>query len=581
MDQWAECLEMIDGDSSAWRRYLDEDPPESLADRARLAMIRKLIGEGHAGTALDARSRLSPELQAQADEALLEVDDPSIRLEAARRLTVSAPLRLRSVDPDLDRQLLQGLGEEQRLRRARAWLRDGSPSQVLAELRPLRWRGANEVQRRHVVARAELDRGSPRGALRVLPNGRDAGAEDWQLRARAHRNRAWSLWPGRGERAAFTDCATAAGRAIQDNAPLEVRHRALALRLECATEAERLDDALEAWWMLAREGWVDSRRGWLGRRLGVALANRGGFRNEVLALAEVLPSHSRCLRFWAAIDSATELSPLEGLAEGDVPDLYSLWVRDAAGFPPAQDISLAPAVLAAEPPASVGRLIAAGAETEAAREWRRIRRRRGTFPGEAVAGSALAMQVGFPLETIRWLRAASPHLGSVHMRTVPENIARAYLPLRWPSELLVAARESGLDPWLVAAVARQESGFTAHAVSPRGAIGVLQMLPSTASVHSRALGLGGNPDLRNPGINLRLGTRELARLIQRFGNVEPALAAYNAGETRIRGWWKRQPDPRRFTEEIPIPETYNYVRRVMYLSEAYRLVHSEAWRNPP
>jgi soluble lytic murein transglycosylase len=165
------------------------------------------------------------------------------------------------------------------------------------------------------------------------------------------------------------------------------------------------------------------------------------------------------------------------------------------------------------------------------------------------------------------------------MRTVPENIGRAYLPLRWPSELLAAARESGLDPWLVAAVARQESSFTAHAVSPRGAIGVLQMLPSTASVHSRALGLGGNPDLRDPGTNLRLGTRELARLIQRFGDVEPALAAYNAGETRIRGWWKREPDPRRFTEEIPIPETYNYVRRVMYLSEAYRLVHSEAWRN--
>ena len=135
--------------------------------------------------------------------------------------------------------------------------------------------------------------------------------------------------------------------------------------------------------------------------------------------------------------------------------------------------------------------------------------------------------------------------------------------------------------WLGAAVARQESGFTAHAVSPRGAIGVLQMLPSTALVHARALGLGRNPDLRDPGTNLRLGSRELARLVQRFGEVEPALAAYNAGETRIRSWWKRQPEPRRFTEEIPISETYNYVRRVMYLSEAYRLVHSEAWRSPP
>jgi soluble lytic murein transglycosylase len=313
----------------------------------------------------------------------------------------------------------------------------------------------------------------------------------------------------------------------------------------------------------------------------VALATRGGVRNEVLALAEVLPDHNRCLRFWAAIGSANELPLLEDLAEAEVPDLYSLWAREATGLPPAQDVTLAPAVSPANRPASVERLIAAGDESEAAREWRRIRRLRGTFPAEAVAGSALAVQVGFPLETIRWLRAASPHLGSVHLRPVPENIVRAYLPLRWQAELLAAARESGLDPWLVAAVARQESGFTAHAVSPRGAIGVLQMLPSTALVHARALGLGRNPDLRDPGTNLRLGTRELARLVQRFGDVEPALAAYNAGETRIRGWWRRQPDPTRFTEEIPIPETYNYVRRVMYLSEAYRLVHSEVWRNPP
>ncbi len=272
---------------------------------------------------------------------------------------------------------------------------------------------------------------------------------------------------------------------------------------------------------------------------------------------------------------------LEKLAEAGVPDLYSLWSRNALGLPPAQTISLAPAVSPAELPASVERLIAAGAEKDAALEWRRIRRLRDTIPEEAAAGSALAMEVGFPLETIRWLRAASQYLGTVHMQSVPENIARAYLPLRWRVELLAAATESGVDPWLIAAVARQESSFTAHAVSPRGAIGVMQMLPSTARGHARALGIGQNPDLRDPGTNLRLGARELAHLIQRFDAVEPALAAYNGGETRIRGWWKRQPDPRRFTEEVPIPETYNYVRRVMYLSEAYRLAHSEAWRSPP
>ena len=67
-------------------------------------------------------------------------------------------------------------------------------------------------------------------------------------------------------------------------------------------------------------------------------------------------------------------------------------------------------------------------------------------------------------------------------------------------------------------------------------------------------------------------------LMRRFGAVEPALAAYNGGLTRVRGWWKRWPERHLFTEEIPIPETYNYVRRVIFLSEAYRLAYEEEWR---
>jgi soluble lytic murein transglycosylase-like protein len=70
-------------------------------------------------------------------------------------------------------------------------------------------------------------------------------------------------------------------------------------------------------------------------------------------------------------------------------------------------------------------------------------------------------------------------------------------------------------------------------------------------------------------------------LIRSFGALEPALAAYNGGLTRVRAWWKRWPERHRFVEEIPIPETYNYVRRVVYLSEAYRLVYDDIWRSTP
>jgi len=165
------------------------------------------------------------------------------------------------------------------------------------------------------------------------------------------------------------------------------------------------------------------------------------------------------------------------------------------------------------------------------------------------------------------------------MSRVPVNVVEAYLPLRWHEALRSAAREFDLDPWLLAGLARQESIFNATARSPAGARGAVQLLPGTARGHAVALGLGRSPDLFDPEINLRLGARELARLIRKFDAVEPALAAYNAGERRVRDWWKRSPDRYLFTESIPIPETYSYVRRVRFLAEAYRRVWSDTWKN--
>jgi soluble lytic murein transglycosylase len=226
----------------------------------------------------------------------------------------------------------------------------------------------------------------------------------------------------------------------------------------------------------------------------------------------------------------------------------------------------------------VSRLVDAGAHRAAALQWRRIRLTRDPAPEEALAGSLYAASVGRQNDAIAWLRAGFPELGTVTMTTAPENVIQAYLPLRWRDALLAAAREFGIDPWLVAAVARQESTFSAHAVSPRNAVGVLQLLISTATPHARQLGLATPPDLHDPELNIRLGTRELAYLLRRFGSVEPALAAYNGGETRVRRWWRRQPDHQLFTEEIAIPETYNYVRRVVYLSEAYRIIYADGRR---
>jgi soluble lytic murein transglycosylase len=578
MAVWAACLERTAAGVDAWRRYLEDRPPESLAVRARLALIQALIDRGSHDVALAERSTLPEEDRSKVDELLFAVDDQDIRLEAARRLVVENPSFLASADRELDRRLASKLPPEERLERAAALRRAGRSSHAASELRGARWSGEHEHQRRRELARAELESGSPTRALNALPSGRKAGAEDHVLRAQAFRNRGWHFFPSRSDQRYFRDCLAAAESAVVLDSTVEQRQAALILQLECSTQAGELDTALESWRILEAEHWNDPRRDWLGRRLGVALARDIGETPAVHEIARSLPIQTRCLRYWIAANSADGSSEFAALADVGIADLYGQWSRQAVAQRSTVAPGFSPSVTAGEPPLSVDQLLAAGSKTEALRQWRRIRRARSPIPAEALAAAELAAGHGLPADSIHWLRSGFPELGTVDMTQAAENAVRAYLPLRWGEAVVAAAHETGLDPWLIAGVARQESGFVAHARSPKGAVGVLQLLPSTARLHARALGLGSQPDLKDPGLNLRLGARELSALIRRFGTVEPALAAYNGGLTRVRGWWKRWPDRHRFTEEIPVPETYNYVRRVVFLSEAYRLAYDEDWR---
>jgi soluble lytic murein transglycosylase len=578
LETWADCLERTDADVDGWRRFLADRPPADLAARARLELIDLLMRDGRVDEALAERDRLPDDRQPEADLLVLAAGDPQTALAAARRLAVSDPARLRRADRALDRQVLSTLGANDRLARSRAWRRRGSPERAAAELRSQRWQGENEVGRRRELARAEIEAGAPLRALRVLPAGADSEAADLALRASALRGRAWFLWPGASGRGAFADCATAASRALAEGAEEEVRTESLTLLMECATEAGRLDEALSAWWRLEASGWFGERRGWLGRRLGIAVARTGRMAAEAAQLARALPAHARSIRYWLA-EQTDDQAEFRSLAEQPLPDLYALWSLDRLGAEPPATLNTVPAIGEAPPPASVSLLLDAGLERSAARQWRRIARQRSVSPAEALAASRQAAAAGLATASIRWLRAGFPELGSIDSANAPADALETYLPLRFRDALQAAARESRVDPWLVAAIARQESGFVAEALSPRGAVGVLQLIPSTARGHARALGLSLPPDLRNPEINIRLGAREIAYLVRRFGAVEPALAAYNGGETRTRRWWRRHDDRRHFTEDIPIPETYNYIRRVTFLSEAYRLLYDEMWRS--
>lgn len=111
-----------------------------------------------------------------------------------------------------------------------------------------------------------------------------------------------------------------------------------------------------------------------------------------------------------------------------------------------------------------------------------------------------------------------------------------------------AARRHQLNPTLVAAMVRQESGFDPSAVSPRGALGLLQLMPETA----QRFGIDAE-DLHDPARNLEAGARYLAWLSRHFdGDLDSVLAAFNSGEGTVE----------RYQGVPPYPETRRYIERI-------------------
>ncbi|HKF63384.1 MAG TPA: lytic transglycosylase domain-containing protein [Dongiaceae bacterium] len=138
----------------------------------------------------------------------------------------------------------------------------------------------------------------------------------------------------------------------------------------------------------------------------------------------------------------------------------------------------------------------------------------------------------------------------------------------------------GPEPALTLAIIRQESAFEVDAVSPAGALGLMQLMPPTAKHVAKDMKLRYRKEdlTRSPEYNMLLGRAYLQELLDNFsGSYVLAIAAYNAGPDRVNGWMSVYGDPRDrgvdvvdWIETIPIYETRNYVQRVLENLQVYR-----------
>ncbi|HVN90706.1 MAG TPA: transglycosylase SLT domain-containing protein [Candidatus Binataceae bacterium] len=139
------------------------------------------------------------------------------------------------------------------------------------------------------------------------------------------------------------------------------------------------------------------------------------------------------------------------------------------------------------------------------------------------------------------------------------------------------AQQKQIDPWLVAALIRQESLYNPQARSVSDARGLMQLLPSTADHWAPNAGVDAQSlDLFDPDTNVRIGTTYLKGLLGMFdGNEFRAVAAYNGGEHAVLGWVSKYPgDDDQWVENIGYKETREYVKKVLGGRREYRLLYA-------
>ena len=185
-----------------------------------------------------------------------------------------------------------------------------------------------------------------------------------------------------------------------------------------------------------------------------------------------------------------------------------------------------------------------------------------------------------PDRALQSFKRAVPGYFAGDITDMPSWAWNILFPKPYWNELTRYANANGLDPYLVASLIRQESEFNPQAVSHANAWGLMQLLPPVGKKLAKEVRMRhfSQEQLTDPNINIQLGTRYFKQIVDSFdGQVQFALAAYNAGTDRVKNWQEQGPyrDINEFVESIPFSETREYVQAIMRNATVYRLLYSK------
>jgi soluble lytic murein transglycosylase len=186
---------------------------------------------------------------------------------------------------------------------------------------------------------------------------------------------------------------------------------------------------------------------------------------------------------------------------------------------------------------------------------------------------------GAPDQGMRYIKAYAPDYLYMPLDQAPLPFWQLAFPIPYRQTIESQSHAQSLDPFLVTALIRQESEFNVSVISYAKAYGLMQVLPSTGRDLARHLRIRGftSQQLLTPDRNIQLGTYYFRNLLNAFnGELEPALASYNAGGSRANLWrsWGPFREPAEFIEIVPFHQTRLYIQIVLRNADVYRRLYA-------